>query len=113
MTAPAPKPAPRWWQYVRQGRIFCPLGHHIPNTFGVTEAGFVRCLHAADTNNRRDVDHRGGAPQRPVECGLWVFLLNIRGGGIVVAAVSLAEREAMSHLTTPAELIEYLGIFHR
>lgn len=99
MTAPAPKPAPRWWQYVRAGRLFCPVGHHIPNTFGVSEAGYVRCNHWIDAERR--------------ECGLWIFLFNVRGGGIVTAAVSLVEKDAMSHLTTPAELIEYLGIFRR
>lgn len=113
MTVPVPKPPPRWWQYVRPGRLFCPAGHHIPNTFGVTEAGFIRCAHETDVNHRRDVEHGDGPRQRPVECGLWVFLLNIRGGGTVVAAVSLDEKRAMEHLSTPAELIEYLGIFHR
>ena len=99
MSAPALKPTPRWWQFVRLGRITCPATHHVPKTFGVTEAGFVRCNHWIDAERR--------------ECGLWIFLLSIRGGAIVCAAVSLDEKRAMEQLSTPAELVEYLGIFHR
>lgn len=99
MSHPVPKRPARWWQYVRAGRIFCPVGHHIPNTFDVTEAGYVRCNHWVDADR--------------AECGLWIFLFNVRGGGVVTVAVSLEEKAAMTYLTTPAELIEYLGIFHR
>lgn len=92
-------PPPRWWDYVEEGRLFCPGHHHIPNTFDVTEAGFVRCHHWVDAERR--------------ECGLWVFIMSIRGGGIIVAAVSLDEKRRMKHLSTPAEMIRYLGIFTR
>ena len=71
----------------------------MPNTFGVTEAGYVRC------------NAWVAAEQR--ECGLWVFLLAFRGGGIIEVAVSLDDKAAMEQLTLPAELIEYLGIFQR
>ena len=106
MSSPAPprkqaeEPRSRWWSYVRQGRIVCgPDGHHIPNTFHVTEAGFVRCQHHV----------RHGAQWH--DCGRWVFLYAIRGGGVVVAEVSLDEKRAMERLTTPAEMLEYLGAF--
>jgi hypothetical protein len=95
---PAPTP-PRWWEYVEEGRIFCPAHHHIPNTFDVTEAGFVRCNQWIQAERR--------------ECGHWVFILAIRGGGVVAAAVNLEERRAMKVLSTPAEMIRYLGIFTR
>jgi hypothetical protein len=32
---------------------------------------------------------------------------------VIEAAVSLGEKRAITHLTALAELIEYLGIFHR
>jgi hypothetical protein len=47
------------------------------------------------------------------ECGIWLFLFAVRGGGVIEVAVSLDDKRAMAHLTTPAELIEYLGIFDR
>jgi hypothetical protein len=98
---PAP-PSPRWWEYVEEGRIFCPAHHHMPNTFDVTEAGFTQCREWVHDSHRRH------------ECGLWVFVLAIRGGGIIVAAVSPDERRTMrASLSTPAEMIRYLGIFTR
>lgn len=102
MAAPSaiePAPRPRWWDFVRHGRLFCPAHHHIPNTLDVTEAGYIRCHHWIAAERR--------------ECGLWIFLYAIRGGGLVVASLSLDEKRAMAHLTTPAEIIEYLGIFRR
>jgi hypothetical protein len=99
VTAPVPKPPARWWQYVEEGRIFCPAGHHIPNTFDVNESGFKRCGDWIEAEQR--------------ECGLWIFLYAIRGGGIVTAGVSLDEKRAMRSLSTPAQMIKYLGIFHR
>jgi hypothetical protein len=95
-----PEPTARWWKYVRAGRIFCgpvPGGHHIPNTFKVNESGFVRCDHWMKNEKR--------------ECGNWVFLYAIRGGGIVIARVSLEEQRDMDSLSTPDEMITYLGIF--
>ena len=109
-TAPLRADPPRWWQYVRANRIRCPAGHHVPNTFSVTEAGFVRCAHII---NRHDRVRRDDTPVATLECGLWVFLLAIRGGGVVSVAVSLDDKRAMAELTTPAELLDYLGIFHR
>jgi hypothetical protein len=90
---------PRWWRFVKRRRIVCPALHHIPNTFEVTEAGFVRCAHWIKEERR--------------ECNRWVFLYAVRGGGIVVAEVTLHEKDAMEreHLTTPSEMIDYLGIF--
>lgn len=93
--------APRWWDFVKAGRLFCPAQHHMPNTFDVTEAGFTQCREWVHDSHRRH------------ECGLWLFLFAIRGGGIVAAAVSPEEKRAMKDLSTPAEMIEYLGIFTR
>jgi hypothetical protein len=73
----------------------------MPNTFDVTEAGFTQCREWVHDSHRRH------------ECGLWVFVLAIRGGGIIVAAVSPDERRTMRELSTPAEMIRYLGIFTR
>lgn len=88
---------PRWWRFVKRRRIICPLKHHIPNTFGVTEAGFIRCAHWLPDERR--------------ECNCWIFLFAIRGGGIVVAEVSPEEKATMDELSTPTEMIDYLGIF--
>lgn len=46
-----------------------------------------------------------------VECGLWVFILAIRGSGVVVAQVSLDEMEEMRELHTPMAMLEYLRIW--
>lgn len=93
-------PTGRWWRFLRERRLKCPAGHHIPHTFAVTEAGFIRCPH-------RHGDGRGVG----VECGRWVFLFQIRGGALIVAEVQLSEVEPMKALGTPAEMLSYLGIW--
>lgn len=96
-----PDRARRWYEYATEGRVFCGPrdrgGHHIPNTFDIPESGFIRCSHWIGEERR--------------ECGRWVFLYAIRGGKVVVAEVSLDEKKAMRRLQTPAEMIDYLGIF--
>lgn len=95
-----PTPDRRWHEFVSEGRVFCgpkPDGHHLPRTFHVPESGFIRCQHWL-ANERR-------------ECGRWIFLYAIRGGRCVVAEVSLDDYRKMAVLSTPAEMIEYLGIF--
>lgn len=97
-----PESHPRWWTYVKERRLFCGppgVGHHIPSTFHVLECGFIRCNHwHAESKS---------------ECGRWVFALAVRGGKIIVAEVALDEIEGMRKLGTPAEIIDYLGIFER
>lgn len=63
----------------------------------IPESGFIRCSHWLAGERR--------------ECGRWVFLYAVRGGRNVVAEVSLDDLKAMEALSTPAEMIEYLGIF--
>lgn len=95
----------RWWTYVELHRLMCARGHlftpvdHDSPPFDITESGFVRCT---------AVDARTALP-----CDRWVFLFAIRGGGCVVADVSLDEKKAMKGLATPAAMIDYLGIFKR
>lgn len=111
--SPAPSmtpPAPRWWQFVRANRIVCPAGHHIPNTVRLPEHGFIRCPHVL---NRLDQAAHGDRQRHVVECGLWVYAYVMRGGRAVLVAVDMGELDALEALATPAEVIEYLGIFHR
>lgn len=91
------KPTLRLWRYLKKRRLACPLGHHFRERAEFPESGFLRC------------EHYIGAEHR--ECGLWVFILAIRGGGCIVAEVSLDEKTEMEELVTPAQMIEYLGIF--
>lgn len=53
------------------------------------------------------------ARRNKIPCDRWVFLYAIRGGGIVTAAVTLEEKRAMEDLSTPTEMIDYLGIMER
>lgn len=97
-----PDAGTRWSALVEEGRIFCGprgVGHHFSDTFDINESGFIRCGKWIAEEQR--------------ECGRWVFLYAIRGGKVVVAEVSLDERRAMRKLATPAQMIEYLGIFER
>lgn len=94
------QPPSRWWQFVTEGQLFCgpkPHGHHIKNAFDLTESGFIRCNHWVEAERR--------------ECGLWVFAYAVRGGRVVVARVTLDEKRAMKQLQTPAQMIDYLGIW--
>lgn len=45
------------------------------------------------------------------ECGRWVFVYAVRKGRCIVAEATAAEVAAMMELTTPSQMIEYLGIF--
>lgn len=90
----------RWWRWAdSHRRITCPKLHHIPNTFEVNESGFVRCTKWIDKERR--------------ECGCWVFLLVIRGEGVIECEVTLEDKDRMRRLDTPAAMVSYLGIFNR
>jgi hypothetical protein len=144
----APNPTKRWHEWVRRGQIFCnehPWGHHIPNTFGVTEGGYIQCgrkvpdlpphmvemelliskrlyreadQHAiALRSSGIDVPSKEEIAKmaRSVEshpCGRNVFMMNVRGGAVFVAEVSLDEQRDMEHLSTPAEILDYLGVLN-
>lgn len=117
-------------------------GHHIPARFEIHESGLVQCQSPAlapellelkrlresrsfadadrveRTLRSRGVDVPDQARLKSMVkdapmCSRWVFLYAIRGGGLVVARVDPDERRAMRQLSTPAEVIEYLGIFPR
>ncbi|MFI5229937.1 MAG: hypothetical protein ACHQWU_12770 [Gemmatimonadales bacterium] len=111
MTAPLPKadskadskadptlsnPPPRWYRYRRRGAVCCPENHHFPNKQRIPESGFLRCGHWMHAEHR--------------ECGRWVFLLAIRGGGSIIAEVHLDELAELETMSTPGEVFEYLGI---
>lgn len=117
-------------------------GHHIPARFEIPEYGFVQCQASAlppqllelkrhrESRNFGEAERverelrRGGmdvpdldglrrmAKDAPM-CGRWVFLYAIRGEGLIVARVEPSERRETRKLSTPAEVIEYLGIFPR
>lgn len=90
----------RWWRWADSyRRISCPYSHHIPNTFEVNESGFVRCPKWIAAEER--------------ECGAWLFLLAIRGDGVIVCEVTLADKEKMRRLDTPAAMVSYLGLFEK
>jgi hypothetical protein len=95
----------RWWTYADMHQLICARGHrftpesHDSPPFDITESGFVRCT-AVDAHSQ-------------LPCDRWVFLFAIRGGGCVVADVSIEEKKAMKGLATPAAMIDYLGIFKR
>jgi len=89
--------ATRWWRWIGHRRISCPLRHPIPPKAEINDTGFIQCAHwIAD-------EHR--------ECGRWIFLFSVRGGGSVVAEVTLDEKARMRQLTTPSEMLDYLNIF--
>lgn len=93
---------PRWWEYASERRLFCGppgSGHRLPNTVHIVESGFIRCNHII-------------GPAR-LECGRWVFVFVVRGGKSIVVEVKLSEIEAMKRLGTPAEMLDYLGVFER
>lgn len=75
----------------------CPAGHHFKKDFHIGEHGMIRCKHwIADKGH---------------ECGRWIFILGVRGGSNIVAEVYPDERARMTNLSTPAELLDFLGIF--
>ncbi len=74
----------------------CAAGHSFPSTFEINETGFGRCSHHIHGENR--------------ECGRWIFVYQVRGGGYFIADVTLEEKAVMRKLSTPAEMFEFLGI---
>jgi hypothetical protein len=97
LTPKTGKPTARWWRYLKPRRMTCADGHHFSERARFPESGFLRCEHWIAAEHR--------------ECGRWIFIYAIRGGGCVVAEVSMDERDEMDELLTPAQMIEYLGIF--
>jgi hypothetical protein len=85
----------RWRRWLMGPRICCPFGHRIKPDFHIPEHGMVRCNHRV----------------QGLSCNQWVFIVHIRGGGNIVVAVSPEEKAEMSKLATPAEMLDYLGIF--
>lgn len=92
-----PDPPRRWWRCPRDRRLRCPSGHHFKETVQINDTGFIRCSEWLASERR--------------ECGRWIFVFAIRGGRNIVAEVTLDEKAAMRKLSTPAEMLEYLGIF--
>lgn len=78
-------------------QLLCPYQHHIKNTVKITESGFVQCLHWISGEHR--------------ECGLWVFIMPIRGGRAIVAEVTEDDADAMMELQSPGAMLDFLGIF--
>ena len=97
MSACVQSPPTRWWRWIGHRRLSCPLGHAIPPKAEINDTGFLRC--------DRWMDGEGS------ECGRWVFMFAVRGGGAFVAEVTLDEKARMRQLSTPAEMLSYLGIF--
>jgi hypothetical protein len=88
----------RFWRFVNFRRVMCPAGHHIKHDFDFNEVGFIPCRHWMGDEKR--------------ECGRWIFLFAIRGGGIIEVEVwDMADKDKIKELSTPAQMIEYLGIF--
>lgn len=101
-------PVPRVKQFVKEGRIVCPVGHHIPNTVRIPEHGFIRCAHVLNRDDRVPASQRPGRVQ---ECGLWTYIVVIRGR-VLLVAVDLAELTVLEAMQTPGEILDYLGVFN-
>ena len=97
MTVPAVVPPARWWAYAEKRQLVCPVEHHIPEDQRIPEHGFIRCDEWIHQEN--------------AECGRWIFLLTIRGGGAIIAEVTLDEMQEMEDLQTPAQMMKYLGVW--
>lgn len=95
--------APRWWRLVGIRGVRCPLGHHIPNAFGITEDGYVRCDKFIDAGSM-------GAGHKQPRCNKVVFLISVRGGGNFVVEVTEDERDQLMKMSSPFERLTYLGI---
>lgn len=99
MTHPAATAPKRWWRYLDRRRIACPLGHHIPEKQVFPESGFIRCQHWINDGRSKGY-----------ECGKWIFLFAIRGGGTIVAEVELKEMRQMEEMATPTAMLDFLQI---
>jgi hypothetical protein len=88
----------RWKDYIFGGRLRCPCNHSFPTKVEINDTGFIRCDHWIASERR--------------ECGRWIFLLAVRGGGAIVAEVTLDDKAAMRKLSTPAQMLDYLGLFN-
>lgn len=99
MTLPTTSVTPRWWRYLKRRRLLCPVGHHLPETANFPESGFIRCQHWINDGRSKGY-----------ECGKWIFLFAIRGGGTIVAEVELKEMRQMEELATPTAMLDFLQI---
>ncbi len=100
MSACAKPESSRWWKWaVSRRRVLCPSGHPVPihAEFLDASSGFIACRHW-DTAEKR-------------ECNRWMFLLAVTGGGSIIAEVTLDEKAKMRQLSTPSEMLDFLGIF--
>lgn len=93
----------RWWKLVGRRGIKCPNGHHIPDAFGVTEDGYLRCNKLIDAGSQ-------GTGQRLPRCEKTVFLVGVRGGGVFVFEVNEHERDQLMAMSSPFERLTFLGI---
>lgn len=90
-------PSTRWWRWLQnRRRLACPDGHHISDKFRTSETVAVRC------------DKRFG---RTAECGRWLYVIAIPGGGGIIAEVSLDEIAEMEELADATAILNYLDIF--
>lgn len=118
------------------------IGHHMASTFSIPEHGFIQCTEKAAPpallelcrlrqNANPAIVQRYESEMRRIGmdvpsaevlrrmikdaplCGRWVFLLVVRGGRTMVFEVSKDDRMAMEGLSTPAEMLEYLGVFKK
>lgn len=88
----------RWWKWLWDRRLTCADGHHLPSLVAIDESGSIRC--------------NKWVAQEKRECGKWIWVMSIRGGGNLVVDVSLDDLKRLKNLTTPAERIAFLGIFN-
>jgi len=87
----------RWWRVVRRQRLLCPLGHAVPPHAEISDTGFIRCRYQLAKDKR--------------ECGRTLFLLQIRGDAAIIVEVRTDDLAAMRRLSTPGEMLDFLGIF--
>jgi hypothetical protein len=87
----------RWRAWAWERRLTCADGHHIPNLANIEETGSLRCSKWIAKEGR--------------ECGRWIWVLSVRGGGFLVVDVSLEDLRRLKELSTPSERIAYLNIF--
>jgi hypothetical protein len=75
----------------------CAAGHPFPNNVRFDSRGSRRCDHWIDAEKR--------------QCGLWIYLIAVEGGGVVVADVTVDELNEIQHLKSGTEIIDFLGIW--
>ena len=92
----------RWWRWCDSyRRISCPKGHHIPNKseIFVESNGAIRCSKWVEADR--------------AECGAWLYILAIRGDGVIVCEVTLEDMAKIRNMDTPTAIISYLKFFDK